>query len=195
MHEGHLAVDLSELGLPVGTEVLIPETFHQLVIPVVAGHHQQLLEGLRRLWQGIELAGVHARGHHEVARPLGCRLDQVGGFDLEEPDAVEVIPNGNGHAVPQLQVLPERVAPLVEVTVFHPQLLAALGLVLDGERRQGRRVEDLQGLHPDLDIACRDVGLLRLPLEHRSRSRYHKFTSQRPDLFDQPFRAVLFLNQ
>ena len=57
LDERHLAVDLRELGLTVGAQVLVAEAAHDLEIFVVAGHHQQLLERLRRLGQGVELVG------------------------------------------------------------------------------------------------------------------------------------------
>ena len=46
LDKAHLAVNLGELRLAVGPEVLVPEAADDLEIPVVAGDHQQLLEGL-----------------------------------------------------------------------------------------------------------------------------------------------------
>ena len=45
--ERHLAVDLSELRLTVGAEVLIAEAAHNLEVAVETGHHKKLLELLR----------------------------------------------------------------------------------------------------------------------------------------------------
>ena len=59
-HERHLAVYLSELRLTVSTQVLIAETFCNLEITVETTDHQQLLQGLRTLRQGVELTFVHA---------------------------------------------------------------------------------------------------------------------------------------
>ena len=59
VHERHLAVDLCELRLAVRPEVLVAETFYDLEVTVETGDHQQLLEELGRLWQGLELALVH----------------------------------------------------------------------------------------------------------------------------------------
>jgi nitrate reductase NapAB chaperone NapD len=53
-------VDLGELGLAVGAQVLVAEALGDLVVAVEARHHQQLLEELRRLRQREELPGVHA---------------------------------------------------------------------------------------------------------------------------------------
>ena len=66
----HFAIDLGELGLTVGAEVLIAETAHNLEVTVHASHHQQLFQRLRRLRQGVELARIHAGRHEEVAGTL-----------------------------------------------------------------------------------------------------------------------------
>ena len=55
VEERGLDVDLRELGLAVGAQVLVAEALDDLVVAVEAGHHQQLLEQLRRLRQREEL--------------------------------------------------------------------------------------------------------------------------------------------
>src|SRR3712207_9041615 len=65
--------ELRELGLPVGAQVLVAEAAGDLVVALEAGHHQQLLEELRRLGQRVELARAEPARHEEVARPLGGR--------------------------------------------------------------------------------------------------------------------------
>ena len=47
LNKRHLAVDLSELWLTVGTEVFIAEAAHYLEITVEACHHEELFELLR----------------------------------------------------------------------------------------------------------------------------------------------------
>ena len=84
LHVAHLAVNLRELGLTVGTEVLIAEALGNLEVTVKACDHEQLLERLRTLWQGVELSGVHARGHDEVAGTLGGRTNKDGRLHLDE---------------------------------------------------------------------------------------------------------------
>ena len=73
-HEAHFAVNLSELRLTVGAEVFVAEALGNLEIAVIAAHHEKLLEDLRALWQGIELSGIHTRGHHEVSGAFGSGL-------------------------------------------------------------------------------------------------------------------------
>jgi len=45
--ETHLDVELGEVGLAVGPQVLVAETAGDLEVPLEAGHHQKLLEELR----------------------------------------------------------------------------------------------------------------------------------------------------
>ena len=89
LYKTHLAVNLREFRLTVGAEVFVSETLDNLEITVHACHHQQLLQRLRRLWEGIELSGIHAAGYDEVACALGGRADEHGGLDFEESFAVE----------------------------------------------------------------------------------------------------------
>ena len=65
--ERHLDVDLRELGLAVGAQVLVAEAARDLEVAVEARDHQDLLEELRRLRQRVELAVVDA------ARARGSR--------------------------------------------------------------------------------------------------------------------------
>ena len=75
-NEAHLAVDLCEFGLAVGTQVLVAEALHNLEVAVHTADHQELFERLGRLGQSIELSGIHARGHNEVAGAFGGRANQ-----------------------------------------------------------------------------------------------------------------------
>jgi len=49
LREGHFEVDLGELGLAVGAQVLVAEAAGDLEVAVEAGDHEDLLEDLRRL--------------------------------------------------------------------------------------------------------------------------------------------------
>ena len=80
----HFAVNLCELRLTVGTKVFVAEALGYLEVAVESAHHEQLLQGLRALWQGVELSWVHARRHNEVACSLGSRTDKDRSFHLDE---------------------------------------------------------------------------------------------------------------
>ena len=74
--ERHLQVHLRELELAVGAERLVAEAAGDLDVAIEARDHQDLLEDLRRLRQGIELARVHTARDQEVPRALR-RVDFV----------------------------------------------------------------------------------------------------------------------
>ena len=94
LDEAHLDVELGELGLPVGAEVLVAVAAGDLVVALHAGHHEQLLEQLRALRQGVPGARREPRGHEEVAGALGRRPGQRRGLDLDEVALAEHPPRG-----------------------------------------------------------------------------------------------------
>src|SRR5699024_2017740 len=117
-------IELSELGLPVGTEVFIPVAPGDLVITFHSRHHEQLLEELWGLWQGIPGSGVETRWHEEVASTLGCGAGEGGVFDLAESRIIEHVPSCFVHMCAE----PDRVSRVgptqIEVTVLQPLFFA-----------------------------------------------------------------------
>src|SRR5712692_3678466 len=71
-HEGHFQVKLGKFGLAIRTLIFVAEAARDLEVTVKAGHHQQLLELLGRLWQRVELTRIEAAGDEVVARPPAC---------------------------------------------------------------------------------------------------------------------------
>ena len=96
LDEAHLDVHLRELGLTVGTKVLVAEALGNLVVALDAAHHEQLLQELRGLRQGVEVTRLDAAGHQEVTRALGRGLEEARRLDLHEGAAVERLANGKG---------------------------------------------------------------------------------------------------
>ena len=82
--ERHLEVDLRELGLAVGAQVLVPEAARDLIVAIDARDHEDLLEELRRLREREERARVDAARHEVVARAFGRAARQHRGLDLDE---------------------------------------------------------------------------------------------------------------
>ena len=90
LDKAHLHVKLVEIGgTAVGTRVFIAETRRNLEIAVKARHHDQLLELLGGLRQGIELARMQPRRHQKVARPFG----RAGGDDRRLEFGKALIPH------------------------------------------------------------------------------------------------------
>ena len=103
VHEAHLEVELGELRLAVAAQVLVAEAAGDLEVAVDARDHQQLLELLRALRQGVDRARLQARRDDEVAGALGRALDQVGRLDLDEAVRVVDLADGLDEAAAQEQ--------------------------------------------------------------------------------------------
>ena len=84
LNERHLAVDLRELRLAIGTQVFITKALDNLEIAVHSRNHQELLQRLRALGQRVELTGIHAGRHDEVACAFGSGPDKNWRFYLQE---------------------------------------------------------------------------------------------------------------
>ena len=179
LHEAHLAVDLGEFRLAVGAQVFIAETFGDLEISVVAADHEELLEELRRLGECIELAGVHSGGHHEVACALGSGLHENRGFDFQEALRVEITTDFESHLMAQLEILAHAGTAEVKISVFHAEVVAAVGVVLDSEGGDLRTVEHIDVIGHDLDVARGEVGILRGTLLDLTFDFHHKLATQR----------------
>ena len=152
LNEGHLDVDLRELRLTVGAQVLVAEAAGDLVVALDAADHEHLLELLRGLRQRVELARVRTGGHQVVASALGRGVGQDGRFHLDEAALVQRGAHGLGHGVAQAQGLVHLRTAKVHVAPLHARGLVGLDAVLDGERRGDGFVKhvDLAGQHLDL---------------------------------------------
>ena len=152
------------LGLAVGAQVLVAEAARDLVVAVGPRDHEDLLEELRRLRQGVETVRLQAHRDEEVARALGRRLGQHRRLDLEEALLVEVGARRLHDVVAQDQVGEHRRAPQVEVAVLQAQRLVDLAALrgLDLEGRRLRLVQHLELGDADLDLAGRQLRVHRL---------------------------------
>ncbi len=132
--------------MTVGSQIFVAETADDLHIAVETGDHQQLLEGLGRLGQGVELAGVHPGRYDEVAGALRSGLDQIRGLDLHESLSVQVIAHLLRDPVTQGQGSLERSAAQIQVPILGAEVLAAVAFVFDGERGRDGFIENMDPL-------------------------------------------------
>ena len=142
LDEGHLDVELREVGLAVGAQVLVAEAAGDLVVALEPGDHQQLLEELRRLRERVEGGLLEPARDEEVTRALGRRAGQHRRLDLDEALAVELLAHRPDQLRAELQRLAHLLPAQVQVAVAQPRLLAdlAAAVALDLERRRlGRR--------------------------------------------------------
>ena len=77
--EAHLEVELIKLArAPVRPGILVAEAGRDLEITVEARDHDQLLEHLRRLREGVEFPRMHPAGYEIVALPSGELAVRIG---------------------------------------------------------------------------------------------------------------------
>ena len=124
VREAHLDVELGELRLPVGAEVLVAVAAGDLVVALHPGDHEQLLEQLRRLRQGVPVPGLQAHRHEEVAGALGRRARERRRLDVEEVALVHHPADGAGDPRAGAQRRGRAGAAQVEVAVLQPHLVA-----------------------------------------------------------------------
>ncbi len=117
VHERRLDVDLRELRLTVGAQVLVAEAARDLVVAVHAAHHQDLLEELRTLGKREEVASSHAAGHEVVPGSFRRRPGQDRRLDLGEALALQVPSHAAEDARPLLQDLLHALPAKVQIAV------------------------------------------------------------------------------
>ena len=158
--ERGLHVQLGELELAVGPQVLVAQAAGDLVVAVEAADHEELLGQLGALGQRVEGTVVQAAGHRELAGALGGGGPQQRGLDLAEPLAVHGGTDGGVDPRPQAQVPLQARAAQVDVAVAQADLLVGLVPLVDRERRRLGLVEDDHGAVAHLDLSGRDPRVL-----------------------------------
>ena len=159
LDEAHLQVELVELaGRTVGARVLVAEAGRDLEVAVEARDHDQLLELLRRLRQGVELARMHARGHQDSrARPRALEAVRIGVWNSKKPLSRMRRRIEPMISLRSMMLLVQRLAPQIEEAVLQPQVLRIVRLAEHRNRQLlGRRQHlDLAGEH--LHLAGRQL--------------------------------------
>ena len=150
--EAHLDVELGELRLTVGAEVLVAVAARDLEVALHARHHQQLLEQLRTLRKRIPAAGLKSRRHQEVASTFRRRTREGRSFDLHEVVRVQHIACRAVDRAAQTNCRSGRGASEVEVAVAQARLLPHLDVLVDGERQRRRDAQDLELRDDHLDL-------------------------------------------
>ena len=173
--EAHLQVDLRELKLAVGAQILIAEAARDLKIAVEARDHENLLEDLRRLRQRVELARMHAAGHQKIARAFRRDLGQNRRLDLQKALVAQALADGQRNVVAQAEVALHLRPAQVDVAVFEPDFFVLDGLFGRRKRRQPRVVQHQQLGRLNLDLAGRHLGIdgVRAAQAHLAHSGNH----------------------
>ena len=152
-----------------------------LVIAVQAGHHQELLEELGRLGQGVKIALLHPAGNQVVPGPFRGALGEDGGLHLDEALVVQEAADHLGHPVAEQDGLHGAGAPQIEIAVFEAQGFGDVHLeVLEFEGRGLGGIQDAEFRHDDLDFAGAQLGVHHVggPQVHQAPHRQHEFIPQ-----------------
>src|SRR5207248_11131598 len=112
----------------IAAKVLVTEAARDLEVAIDARDHEELLELLRALGQGIDRPRLKPARDDEVAGAFGRALDEVRGLDLDEGVGVVDLADRLDEATPQQEPLLHRLAPQVEVAVLEPEGLVDRGI-------------------------------------------------------------------
>mmetsp|Transcript_82971 Transcript_82971/g.130851 ORF Transcript_82971/g.130851 Transcript_82971/m.130851 type:complete len:247 (+) Transcript_82971:1582-2322(+) len=164
--ERHLAIDLREFWLAIGTELFVAETLHDLEVAIHACDHEKLLESLWRLRQRIKLTRIHTRRHHEISSSLRCGLYQNWRLHLNKACLTQVFPHNARNSVSQKQCIFDRVSSDIEISIAHTCLLLCVCFIFDFEWRHFARIQYYQAVCNDLNVASRTVFVLVTSLDN-----------------------------
>ena len=158
--ERQLDVQLIELsGRPIGAGVFVSKARGDLEVAVEAGHHQQLLELLRRLGQRVKLPGMDAARHEVIARALGGARRQNRRLKLQEALLLHAPPDAGNHARAEHDVRVDLFAAQIQKPVAKTLLFRDLVGARDLERQRFCRRQYLDLVDHDLDVAGREGGI------------------------------------
>ncbi len=159
VHERQLHVELGELGLAVGAEVLVAEAAGDLEVALVAADHEELLEELRRLRQRVPGAAHEPARHEEVPGALGGRAGHDRRLNLEVALVGEEVADLLHDLMAEDHVVAHRLLAEVEVAIAEAELLADRVVLVDLERRRLGVGELLELGGHELHLAGRKVGV------------------------------------
>ena len=132
--EAHFDIELREFRLTVGTQILVAETTHDLVVAIQPRHHQQLLENLRRLRQREEFARIGATWNDVVTSTFGRCTRQHRRLNINEAVGIEIVTHRDRDLVAQHQVAEHVLAAQIEITILEANILVGLLVVMERRR-------------------------------------------------------------
>ena len=180
--KAHFQIELIELARrAVGARILVAETWRDLKIPVETGNHDQLLELLRRLRQGVEFSRMQARGHEIVAGAFRRRSGEDRRLEFEEALLLHPPPDRIDHLAALHDVPVQPLAAQIEEAVPEPDVLRIFLIAEYRHRQFGGASQHLDFADIDLDLAGRQFGIFGSvrPPPHLAVDAYDPFRAQR----------------
>ena len=141
---GHLDIDLAELGLAIGAQILVAEASRDLIVAIEAADHQDLLQQLRRLRQRVEFAGIDAARHQVIARAFGRRFEKDRRLDVDEAVLIEMTADRLQRLMAPAQIALHLGTAQIEIAILEADFLGGRVAVGDLKRHRRRRAKNLE---------------------------------------------------
>ena len=173
----HLKVDLRELRLTVGAQILVAEAARYLKIAVKSRIHEKLLIKLRRLRKSVELSVVEAARDKIVSRALGRGLYKAGSLDIDKAVLRKIVACYVGYHAALDDILLHIGTAEIEISVRQTKLALYVAVLNDRKRRGLCGGKHLEGIYRDLDLSRGKVRIDRAftAAAHRSARCYNVF--------------------
>ena len=174
--EAHFEIELIEFaGASIRTGILVAETRRNLEIAIKPRHHQQLLEHLRRLGEGVEFAGMNTARHQIVACALGAARGQDRRLELSEPLPDHALADAGDDIRAQDDIRVQSLTTQIEIAVFKPDFFGIFGLAKHRHRQFRRRRLHNNIRRAHFDLARRQPGIHRFsgPRNNHTRHCHH----------------------
>ena len=172
-HETHLYIHLSEFGLTIGSEVLVAEAFHYLIISVRSAYHKQLLIKLRRLRKSVITTRMNAARDKIVPRAFGSGLPEEGRFHLDKSVLRKIRPYRMRRLRPHKKIPLHLSSTKIEISVLQPKKLARSRIPYN-ERKSIRFGKNSQFVGNYFYLARLHIGIDVIPYSAPDLASYRK---------------------
>ena len=165
--------------MPVRAQIFIPEAPYDLIIPVKPAYHEELLEKLRRLGQGIEQTFVDPAGDQVVPGSFRGTLCEERSLHLHETSLIEESSHKGSNSMPNLKGMQDLGPSQFKVAVFQSQGFRGIDGPVHLKRGCFGTVQDFEFLDPHFYITRGQIGILLAfqPAGNNSFYSQHPFVS------------------
>ena len=124
-----------------------------------AADHEQLLEKLGRLGQGIEFPPVRPAGDQEIPRPFRRGAGEQGGFHLDKACLIQKTARALGQCVAQTQVGRKTRPAQIQAAMLQTQIFRRVQALVQHKGRGTRGVEQFPGCDHHLYVPGAHIGV------------------------------------
>ena len=161
-NKAHLEIELVELARrAIRAGGFIAETRRDLEVTVKPGNHEQLLELLGSLGQGVEFARVVTGRHQKVPRAFRAGGGENRGLELGKARLDHTAAEAGNDPCAEHDVLVNLLTAQIQEPIFQPQLIGIRLAARDLHGQDISRAFQYQIPHAQLNLTCRQLGILR----------------------------------